>query len=71
METIAGQGLETSRGTLPPFTLPYCFSRRSWLHRSIQQETLAELVLAVVTLTMVGGMLWGFFRALHQWQFGA
>jgi hypothetical protein len=70
METLVGQRPETSREILPPFTLPYSFSRHSWWNQSAQQETVAELVLALVTLSMVGGMLWGFFQALNQWQLG-
>ena len=70
METIVGQRPETSREILPPFTLPHSFLRRHWWNRSVQQEILAEMVLALVTLTMVGGMLWGFFQALNQWQLG-
>ncbi|NOT54464.1 MAG: hypothetical protein HOP18_07655 [Deltaproteobacteria bacterium] len=70
METITEQGLETSRGSLPPFTLPYTFNRHHWWNRSVRQETVVEMGLALVTLLMVGGMLWGFFRALNQWQLG-
>jgi len=70
METIVGQRPETSREILPPFTLPYSFLHRRWWNRSVRQETFAELVLALVTLTMVGGMLWGFFQALNQWHLG-
>ncbi len=70
METIVGQRPETSREILSPFTLPYSFLRRPWWNRSVRQETFAEMVLALVTLLMVGGMLWGFFQALNQWQLG-
>ena len=70
MEAIVKQRAETSREILPPFTRPHSFLHRRWWNRSVQQETFAEMVLALVTLTMVGGMLWGFFQALNQWHLG-
>jgi hypothetical protein len=70
MEAIVKQRSETPREILPPFTLPYPLLRHRWWNRSVSQETLAEIVLALVTLTMVGGMLWGFFHALNEWQLG-
>ncbi len=71
MEAIIGQRTDTAREILPPFTQPHSFLRRRWWNRNVTQENLAELILAVTTLAMVGGMLWGFFQALTHWRFGA
>jgi hypothetical protein len=71
MEAIVKHRAETSREILSPFTLPHSFLRHRWWNRSVSQETLAETVLALVTLIMVGGMLWGFFQALNQWHLGS
>ncbi len=68
METIVERRSVTSGEIISPFTLPRSFLHRRWWHRSVQQETLAEIVLLLMTFAMVGGMLWGFFQALSQWQ---
>ena len=44
------------------------FAQRGWWSRNVQQETFAEVILLIVTLALVGGLLFGFFHALSQWD---
>jgi len=42
--------------------------QRGWWSRNVQQETLTEVILLLVTLALVGSLLFGFFHALSQWD---